>query len=469
MRVLRFLRTRWLGAAVLLAVIVVAACGDDAIPEPTPAPMPLEDLRITSETTGQELIAHISEAEASCLSSAMGDANFQLFQEGPLIATAATELAYSLFANCLENDSLLVLRTGMFLSADPCPRDASGLTERMIPDTTDEQRAAMEVEWVADYENYEDSDTLAIAWYKETATSREGYILEQNIWGDCRAVPGVQALILWEAPQFIPTPLYPTPTATPPPTATTPILTATPTASPSPAAMPTQNPTTTPKLTWHGLIIDAENRCSPYDPDDYPYRQSVEARVVEEMGDIIYGPYTGRWFSSTRDTDIEHIVARSEAHDSGLCAADAEVRNRFASDLLNLTLASPEVNRHQKRDKDAAEWLPDLNQCWFADRVIRVRLEYGLTIDQEEADALDAVLSECSSFEMVVVPSTVQASPTPTPESASAVDALALWDDDGNGRISCAEAWEHGIAPVRSDHPAYTYMDDRDGDGVVCE
>ena len=24
-------------------------------------------------------------------------------------------------------------------------------------------------------------------------------------------------------------------------------------------------------------------------------------------------------------------------------------------------------------------------------------------------------------------------------------------------------------APVRSDHPAYPYMDDRDGDGVVCE
>ena len=41
------------------------------------------------------------------------------------------------------------------------------------------------------------------------------------------------------------------------------------------------------------------------------------------MGGIIYGPYTGIWFGSTSETDIEHIVARSEAHDSGLCAADA--------------------------------------------------------------------------------------------------------------------------------------------------
>ena len=43
------------------------------------------------------------------------------------------------------------------------------------------------------------------------------------------------------------------------------------------------------------------------------------------------------------------------------------------------------------------------------------------------------------------------------------------WDDNGNGRISCAEARRHGIAPVRRGHPAYRYMTDGDGDGVVCE
>ena len=50
-----------------------------------------------------------------------------------------------------------------------------------------------------------------------------------------------------------------------------------------------------------------------------------------------------------------------------------------------------------------------------------------------------------------------------------AVDALALWDDNGNGRIICAEARRHGIAPVSRDHPAYEYMRDADNDGVVCE
>ena len=41
--------------------------------------------------------------------------------------------------------------------------------------------------------------------------------------------------------------------------------------------------------------------------------------------------------------------------------------------------------------------------------------------------------------------------------------------DNGNGRIPCAAARRHGIAPVLRSHPAYRYMRDGDGDGVVCE
>ena len=268
------------------------------------------------------------------------------------------------------------------------------------------------------------------------------------------------------------------PTATPLPTVT-PVLepTATPTLEPSKTpepistATPTQ-PTAQPSGLWRGITIAPEDRCSHYDSDDYPYSPSVEPRIVEQMGGI-YGPYTGTWFESIRETDIEHIVARSEAHDSGLCAADTDTRSEFASDLLNLTLASASVNRHQKSDKDAAEWLPELNECWYVDRVIQVRLEYGLTIDHAEADAIDRVLAGCGSTQMVVLAPTTtttsKATVTPTPTPAADVDALAMYDDNGNGRITCAEARAHGIAPVRRGHPAYQYMNDRDGDGVVCE
>ena len=64
------------------------------------------------------------------------------------------------------------------------------------------------------------------------------------------------------------------------------------------------------------------------------------------------------------------FVSLSEAHDSGLCAATPETRRRFATDLLNLTLASPEVNRGQKNDRDAAAWVIATNAGlpteWFA-------------------------------------------------------------------------------------------------------
>ena len=75
----------------------------------------------------------------------------------------------------------------------------------------------------------------------------------------------------------------------------------------------------------------------------------------------------------------------------GICAADLATRRRFATDLLNLTLAGPRVNRYDKVDRDAAEWLPAQNRCWFAARVIAVRQRYGLTIDRREADALDQI------------------------------------------------------------------------------
>ena len=226
--------------------------------------------------------------------------------------------------------------------------------------------------------------------------------------------------------------------------------------------------------TWRGLTVEPEFRCSPYSSKDYSYSQSVEPRIVNSIGKM-YSPYTGRCFTNLRQTDIEHIVARSEAHDSGMCSADYGTRRSFASDLLNLTLASPQVNRNLKRHYDAADWLPELNQCWFAGRVVAVKRKYGLTVDQREADALEVILSKCETTDMIVGRCITTESFSVSPPSGTASnpakssDALARWDDNGNGRITCKEAKRHGIAPVHKEHPAYIFMNDRDNDGVVCE
>ena len=226
----------------------------------------------------------------------------------------------------------------------------------------------------------------------------------------------------------------------------------------------------TPPETWRGLVVEPENRCSRYQSSDYCYLPSVERKIVVELGRI-YSPYTGECFDTIWQTDIEHIVARSEAHDSGLCAADDATRRQFSSDPLNLTLASPELNRHQKRAHDATEWMPARNRCWFANRVLQVRLKYGLSIDQREAEALEKILSTCTTTEIKESSCPMISSP-PALHSAKVrekSEALLRWDDNQDGSISCREAQRHGIAPVPLRHPAYRFMDDSDSDCIVCE
>ena len=70
----------------------------------------------------------------------------------------------------------------------------------------------------------------------------------------------------------------------------------------------------------------------------------------------------------------------------------------------------------------------------------------------------------CARSSPASTPTTV-----PAQEGGKVGNALEMYDDNGNGRITCVEARAHGIAPVRRGHPAYQYMRDADGDGVVCE
>ena len=242
---------------------------------------------------------------------------------------------------------------------------------------------------------------------------------------------------------------------------------------------------------WRGIEIRDESRCSPYDRSDYRYSQSVEDDIIEELGGI-YSPYTGECFSSKQETEIEHIVALSEAHDSGLCEPAPNImqlRRTFASDPLNLTLASPALNGSDKKHYDGAEWMPPMNKCWFAQRIVEVRQKYGLTIDRPEAEALERILSACSPVEIEFIDCASEISevrlassdalsefydnwqpgdPPPEVRLASS-EALSAYDDDDNGSITCAEARQHGIAPVPSNHPAYPFMNDADNDGIVCE
>ena len=154
-----------------------------------------------------------------------------------------------------------------------------------------------------------------------------------------------------------------------------------------------------------------------------------------------------------------------------MCGADDATRTQFARDLLNLTLASPSLNRSQKSDKDAAEWMPDQNRCWFAQTIVDVRLEYGLTIDQAEADAIDRMLAGCTS---TAISCNITQPPPPPAANHPPVETFA------NCTALREAGWNRGVnrnggtyRDEWDDAERRTYnlneSKDRDNDGHACE
>lgn len=142
------------------------------------------------------------------------------------------------------------------------------------------------------------------------------------------------------------------------------------------------------------MTIAPESRCSAYDRDDYRYSQSLEQRLIERDGHV--SGYTGARFYDVTDSQIEHVVALSEAHDSGACGWSEDRKSAFASDLRNLVLAEPEINR-SKGGRDAGEWLPaePSARCRLAATVVEVKAQWNLSIDRVERRALKKVLVRC--------------------------------------------------------------------------
>ena len=156
--------------------------------------------------------------------------------------------------------------------------------------------------------------------------------------------------------------------------------------------------------TWRGLQVCEEPPRVGYDRNAFGTGySSLEDEIIEALpatmksGGQVYTPYSCTAFditsAGTAATDIEHIVALAEAYDSRI--AD-DRRRDIASDLDNLTIAAPSVNR-SKGSGDAAEWTPARHGAWFADRVIAVKLEYGLSVDPAERDALEMLLASGDS------------------------------------------------------------------------
>ena len=205
-------------------------------------------------------------------------------------------------------------------------------------------------------------------------------------------------------------------------------------------------------------VDEPAGECPPYDPDAYAYSSSLEYHLVLYYGGV-YDPYNDRWYrslDSLRSLDIEHIVARKEAHISGMCFEPDSIKAVFASDSLNLALALASTNR-EKSDKDPAEWLPEFNQCWFTARVIEVRSAFGLTIDPDELNTLEGLIRQCDEF---VLESAHERPDNPLHDESKGCPATPY--------PSCAALradYPHGVYRT---HCAYNPALDQDRNGWIC-
>ncbi|WP_442891689.1 GmrSD restriction endonuclease domain-containing protein [Dietzia sp.] len=113
-------------------------------------------------------------------------------------------------------------------------------------------------------------------------------------------------------------------------------------------------------------------------------------------------PYTGetvaftRGSNTSREVQIDHLVALSDAWQKGAQQLGEEQRRNLANDPLNLQAVSGSVNQ-RKSDGDAATWLPPnaVYRCEYVARQVVVKQEYGLWVTQAEHDAIERELAGC--------------------------------------------------------------------------
>lgn len=113
-------------------------------------------------------------------------------------------------------------------------------------------------------------------------------------------------------------------------------------------------------------------------------------------------PYTGssipfvRGQGTSRAVQIDHVIALSNAWQTGGQRLTVEQRQNFANDPLNL-LAVDGPSNAQKSDGDAATWLPPRKgyRCDYAARQVAVKSKHRLWVTPPEKDALNRILSAC--------------------------------------------------------------------------
>lgn len=143
-------------------------------------------------------------------------------------------------------------------------------------------------------------------------------------------------------------------------------------------------------------------------------QRDLVSPLVGEDCKVIRGtlndPYTGKVIEFIRgadtsdDVQIDHVVALSNAWQTGAQQLTVDQRIALANDPLELIAVDGPANQ-AKGDGDAATWLPSNKpfRCQYVARQVAVKQKYSLWVTAPEKEAMQRVLSNCPSQ---VLPST---------------------------------------------------------------
>jgi Protein of unknown function (DUF1524) len=122
-------------------------------------------------------------------------------------------------------------------------------------------------------------------------------------------------------------------------------------------------------------------------------------RDCKVLSGVLLDPFSNKvlTFTSVKSAvDIDHVVALSNAWQTGAAYFDKNTRSQIANDPLNLLAVDAKLNR-QKGDGDAATWLPPNKafRCEYVSRQVSVKAKYSLWVTPPEKEAITRVLNQC--------------------------------------------------------------------------
>jgi hypothetical protein len=145
---------------------------------------------------------------------------------------------------------------------------------------------------------------------------------------------------------------------------------------------------------------DTRNDILNRDLTEVRYKEKTRNCVV--LSGILVDRYSGETINFVRgnitsmEVQIDHVVALSNSWQTGAFNLTLAQRTALANDPMNLFAVKGRLNA-QKRDGDAATWLPPLKKfrCAYVAQQIAVKAKYSLWVTAPEKDAMSRILNTC--------------------------------------------------------------------------